>query len=126
MLTLSVLPPGKETLAICRLARGADIPDWALTGDFCSITRTSEELSIVCPEAQVTPGIKHEGGWKALRVKGPLDFSLTGVLARLTKPLAENEISIFALSTYDTDYLLVRQADLTRALKTLSEFCRVD
>ncbi len=126
MLTLSVLPPGKETLAICRLARGADIPDWALKGDFCSITRTSEELSIVCPEAQVPPGIKHEGGWKALRVKGPLDFSLTGVLARLTKPLAENEISIFALSTYDTDYLLVRQADLTRALKTLSEFCRVD
>jgi hypothetical protein len=110
---------GSETFSICRLERNAPIPEWALTGEFLSITRTTEELSVVCPQDQVPPGIQKQEGWKALQVKGPLDFSLTGVLASLTEPLAKEGISVFAISTYDTDYLLVKSEQLKKALRTL-------
>ena len=108
-----------EILSICRLERNALIPQWALTGKFFSITRTAEELSVVCPQNQVPPGVRKQDGWKALQVEGPLDFSLTGVLASLTEPLAKEGISVFAISTYDTDYLLVKKELLERAIKIL-------
>ena len=85
-----------------------------------SVTRTPDELSIVCSEASVPPTARAQRGWRALEVQGPLDFSLTGVLAALTAPLAQARISIFALSTYDTDYLLVPGEDLARACATLT------
>jgi hypothetical protein len=110
-----------ETLCICRLERNAPIPEWALTGGFSSITRTGQELSVVCPQDQVPPGILKQEGWKALQVEGPLDFSLTGVLASLTAPLAREGISVFAISTYDTDYLLVKEAQLEGAIQRLRE-----
>jgi uncharacterized protein len=108
-----------ETLCICRLERNAPIPEWALTGGFSSITRTAEELSVVCPQNRVPPGIQKQDGWKALQVEGPLDFSLTGVLASLTDPLAKEGISVFAVSTYDTDYLLVKEKQLEGAIQAL-------
>jgi len=111
------LLPG--TYAVCRLDKDAPVPDWGTQGPFFSITRTSAELSVVCPDAQVADGVKKEGGWRVLMVEGPLDFSLTGVLASLTSPLARVGISIFSLSTYDTDYLLVKRDQLDKAIHVL-------
>jgi hypothetical protein len=116
-LTLSILP---DTLAICRLDSQARLPEWALAGSFCSVTRTSDELSIVCAQANVPEDITCSRGWRGLKVAGPLDLALTGVLAALATPLAEAGISIFALSTYDTDYVLVREQNLERAVQILS------
>ena len=116
-LTLVVLA---DQFAICRLAPDAAVPAWAWHGAFVSVTRTAEELSIVCDEAAVPEAVAPvERGWRALRVAGALDFALVGILARLSAPLAEAGISIFAISTFDTDYLLVRAADLAAAIEVL-------
>ncbi len=117
-LNLSVLP---EVFAICRLDRDTPIPVWALTGHFFSITRSPDELSIVCPQTNVPAGTICEENWRCLKVEGPLDFSLTGILASLVTPLAEAGISIFALSTYETDYLMVKQESMERAIQALRE-----
>ena len=117
-LSLSILP---ETLAICRLEKDDGIPGWALGGSFVSITRTSEELSIVCTQTQVPEGVRRDAGWRCLKVEGPLDLSATGVLASFLTPLAREGISVFAVSTYDTDYLLVKQKDLEKAVMVLSQ-----
>ncbi|MCX5917658.1 MAG: ACT domain-containing protein [Deltaproteobacteria bacterium] len=126
---LQLLP---DTYAVCRLEKNAPAPDWGTGGLFSSITRTEEELSVVCPDAHVPDGVKRQGGWRVLKVEGPLDFSLTGVLASLTAPLARKGISVFALSTYDTDYLLVKKEQLEKAIQALrgegyevEEGCRV-
>ena len=116
-LTLSVLPDG---MAVCRLAGDAALPSWALESPFCSITRTADELSVVVREAVVPGSVPCECGWRALEVAGQLDFSMTGVLASLAGPLAEAGISIFVLSTFKTDYVLVKEADLARAIDTLT------
>jgi len=108
-----------ETYAVCRLEKDAPAPDWGTRGLFFSVTRTEEELSVVCADAQVPGGVKREGAWRVLKVEGPLDFSLTGVLASLTVPLAREGISVFALSTYDTDYLLVKKEQLEKAVQAL-------
>ena len=117
-LTLTVLP---GQLAVCRLAPDAALPDWAQHGPFFAITRTNEELSLVCSQEAAPPGTQMEGEWRALKVEGPLDFALTGILARLASTLAEANISVFAISTYDTDYLLVRSGDLPEALAALQK-----
>ena len=116
-LMLSVLP---DTYAICRLDPDAPVPDWACGGPFCSVTRTQEELSIVCSDANVPAEIRADRGWGIIQVRGPLDLKQVGVLASLSKPLADAGISVFAVSTYDTDYLLVRGDALERALSVLS------
>lgn len=111
--------------AICRLPAGSHVPAWAIdapSGLF-SLTRTPEELSIVCPEALVPAGLnaKVEPAWRAIEVQGPLDFAMIGVLASLTAPLAQAGVSVFAISTFDTDYILVKQdrlADAVNALRT--------
>ena len=115
-LTLSVLP---DTLAVCRLDASAPIPGWA--SSFFSITRTRDELSIVCPQRNVPAEIQCERDWRGLCVAGPLDFALTGILAALAAPLADAGISIFAISTFDTDYMLVKEANLERAVTSLSQ-----
>ncbi len=117
-LTLSLLP---DNYSICRLGPAADIPPWALAGDFFSITRTEAELSLVCSQEVVPDGVKCEKGWRCIMVVGPLDFSLTGILASLTASLTEVGISVFALSTFDTDYLLVKADNLKRAVLKLQE-----
>ena len=105
--------------AILRLAPDAPVPDWATKGDFNSITRTADELSIVCRQDAVPEGVRCERGWRCLRVAGTLDFSLVGVLASLLVPLAKAGVSVFAVSTFDTDYLLVKEADLERTVAAL-------
>jgi hypothetical protein len=117
-LTLSLLP---DNYSICRLEPAADIPPWALAGNFFSITRTEEELSLVCSQEVVPDGVLCEKGWRCIMVVGPLDFSLTGILASLTASLAEVGISVFAISTFDTDYLLVKADNLKRAVLKLQE-----
>lgn len=108
-----------EKLAVCRLRSDDSIPGWARPSSLLAIIRTSDELSIVCDERFVPPEIKSEKGWRAIQVQGPLDFTMVGVLAAITTPLAETGISIFALSTYDTDYVLVKQTDLEPAINAL-------
>ena len=121
-LSLSILP---QKLAVCRLDKDARIPTWVEGDIFFSITKTDDELSIVCSENRVPTGIKVEKNWRALKVEGPLDFSLTGILASLANPLAQVAISIFAVSTFDTDYLLVKSDKLDEAVKVLSSFCSI-
>ena len=120
VLTLSVL---ENRLAVCRLdppEPGGELPAWTSASAFFSITRTADELSVVCDEEVVPNEIVSEIGWRCIMVHGPLEFSMVGVLASLTMPLAEAGISIFALSTYDTDYLLVKQDDLEATIEVLS------
>jgi hypothetical protein len=109
----------KEGLGVCRLSPKDDIPSWGLSGKFFSITRTGEELSVVCEEQYIPEGINCECGWRALKVEGPLEFSLTGILAKISGVLAEAGVSIFAVSTYDTDYILVKNKDLDKAVQSL-------
>jgi hypothetical protein len=92
-----------------------------MQGEFFSVTRTPAELSAVCDVGALPSGVKAEGPWLMLAVRGPLDFNMTGVLAGLATPLANAGISIFAVSTYDTDYVLVRNDDLDRAVRALRE-----
>lgn len=106
---LQILP---ETLAVCRLQPNASIPGWATEGRFFCVTKTYDELSLVCDQERVPDGTKSEKGWTAFRVVGNLDFSLTGILNSIASPLAAAKISLFALSTFDTDYILVKKADL--------------
>jgi hypothetical protein len=115
-LTLQVL---QEPLAICRLDAGEPLPDWAAAAPFFSVTRTADELSLVCAQHAVRAGVIHEPNWRALKVAGPLPFALTGILLSLAAPLAEAGISIFAVSTYDTDYVLVKAQDLEQAVEVL-------
>ena len=110
--------PGRY--AVCRLDPTEAVPTWAWTGQLASVTRTDAELSIICAESAVPATVERaERGWRALRVAGPLDFNAVGVMARLTAPLARAGISILALATFDTDYLLVRDPDLGRAIAAL-------
>jgi hypothetical protein len=108
-----------DRFAVCRCAASEPYPAWARGGSFLSLTRTSEELSIVCREDLVPQQVRQEIGWRCLQVEGPLEFSQTGVLAGLATPLADREIPVFVVSTYDTDYLLVPEVRLDDALATL-------
>jgi len=105
--------------SVCRLGPRDPEPDWARGGPFVSVTRTEAELSIVCLQAAVPPSVRAEGGWRCLRVRGPLGFGMTGILASLAAPLASTGVSIFVVSTYDTDYLMVQERDLDRAKDAL-------
>ena len=113
--------------AICRLSPSAAIPGWAVSGNFFSITRTADELSLACEESLVPPDadaaltggeaseFKVSKGWRGLKIEGPFEFSEVGVLASILAPLARGEISIFAVSTFDTDYLFIQEATFDRA-----------
>lgn len=112
----------KEQYAICRLEPTLPTPAWATGGPFVSITRTDAELSIVCPEAALpavgVPGA--ERGWAGIKIVGPLDFGLTGIIAELTGVLAAIGITVFVVATYDTDYVFVRHESLERATRALT------
>ena len=117
-LNLVVLTPA---LAICRLPADASLPAWAAAGPFTSVTRTGEDLSVVCSQDGVPDGVTCDRDWRCLRVTGRLDFALVGVLEALARPLADAGISVFAISTFDTDYLLVKGRDLGRAVEALRQ-----
>ena len=111
--------PGR--FAVCRLGAEAATPDWANGPSFVSITRTGDELSIVCAEDRVPAGTQCERGFAAIRVAGTLAPELVGVMVSLATPLAGAGIPILAVGTYDTDYVLVRHSDLDNAIKALRE-----
>jgi hypothetical protein len=111
------LMPG--AYAICRWPAGEALPAWVNQGEFASVTRTPTELSAVCAAEAVPAGTVCEGPWRMFAVRGPLAFSLTGVMASLASPLADAAVSMFATSTYDTDYVLVRADDVERASHAL-------
>ncbi len=115
---LSVHP---ERYAVVRLDPDDDVPAWAEVGTVSSVTRTASELSIVCVEAAVPTEASAERGWRMLEVAGPLAFTLTGVVSSLTVPLAAAEIPLFVISTFETDYLLVREPNLPRAAAALRD-----
>ncbi|UCH59351.1 MAG: ACT domain-containing protein [Anaerolineales bacterium] len=115
-LSLTVLP---GVFAICHLPEGEGTPVWLPAAGFRASIYSPGELTIVCEQSYVPKGVKSEAGWRAIEVQGPLDFSLVGVLASLALPLAEAGVSIFALSTYATDYVLVQENSLEKALEAL-------
>ena len=123
---LSEAPPARrltlETVAgryaVCRLDRDAAVPHWAI-GSFVSVSRTADELSVVCSEELIPPDVRAERNWRCLRVAGKIEFAMVGVLARLVGPIAAAGISVFVVSTFDSDYLMVRDGDFERAAQVL-------
>jgi hypothetical protein len=123
VLSLTLLPKKYE---VCRMDKDASIPGSILNkADFISVTRTAEELSIVCAENTVSDCVKAQRGMRAFKIEGPLSFDLKGILASLLNPLSEKSISVFAISTYDTDYLLVQEEDLLSAIDVLQGVCTI-
>ena len=125
-LTLQVTP---WELAICRFPADAPLPVWVLHAEarFWSLTRTPDELSVVCAEDDLPPSVDThvERGWRAFQVVGPIPFTQTGVIAGLTAPLAEAGIPVFVISTYDTDVLLVKAPDFAQACEVLAARCTI-
>src|SRR6266851_4632274 len=117
-LELTLLP---DRFAVSRLAADAPIPGWATQGAFFSITRTRDELSVVCELSRVPAGVQSQPGWRVFKVHGPFVLSEIGVLSALAAPLAAAEISLFAVSTFDTDYLLVASETLLAAIHALGQ-----
>ena len=115
-LTLTVL---NDIYTIHRLGHSSSIPLNVLEAGFYAITKTDEELSIVCPASIAIEGSKKDSGWSCLKVAGPLDSSLTGILAKISNALAQAKISIFAISTYNTDYILVKSENVESAKNVL-------
>jgi uncharacterized protein len=115
-LKLKLLP---QQFAVCRLAADAAVPQWAARGRIFSVTRTADELSIVCESKVVPSKVKSEKGWRCLQLQGPFPFEMTGVLASVLEPLARAGVSIFAVSTYDTDYVMVKGKQLPKATRAL-------
>ena len=108
-----------EKLAVCQLAAGSPVPEWALAQGFFCVTQTAEELSIVCAESRVPAGVRVERDWVALKLDGPFPFAMTGVLTSFLQPLAEAGVPIFVVSTFDTDYVLMKRDKLEAAIKAL-------
>jgi hypothetical protein len=111
----------KDTYSIYRSDKNASIPDWTDKSDFCSITRTQAELSIVCKQADITfdDKIIADKNWRIFKIKGPLDLSMVGILADIAELFKKNKIPIFVISTYDTDYILVKVQNLDEAIEAL-------
>ena len=117
-LTLTVID---YKYAICKLKPSDPLPDFTAFGEFWSVTHTKDEISLIIQETQVKSEWIAELGWRILKVAGPLYFSLTGIIASLALPLAEAKISIFATSTYDTDYIMIKEIQLDLAIQVLKE-----
>ncbi len=115
---LVVLP---RNYGMCKFGAKALVPAWVDSGDFWSVSRTPDELAIVCEERLIPVGVHSEGGFSCLKVIGPLEFSTVGVISSLMSTLAASGISIFVISTFDTDYLFVRQTALPDAIDALRE-----
>jgi hypothetical protein len=115
-LTLHVI---EGEYAIARLAADAPFPAWLPAQGFCSVTRSADELSVVCLQQAVPADVRSEGGWRMFSLVGPFPFDMTGILLAVLAPLAAAEIGIFALSTFDTDHVLVQAAQLEAAIAAL-------
>ena|SRR2546422_1481201 len=119
LLTLTVLP---DRYAICHFDAKAPVPEWAGNGEFVSITRTSDELSIVCLERNIPADAPCINGWRVLKCEGPLDFTLIGVMSSIAEPLADAAVAIFPIATHDTDYVLVKELQLEIAVNALAAY----
>lgn len=106
--------------AICKLNPQTKIPNWALKGEFYSITRTSEELSILCPQKIIPDEITSVGRWRGLKIEGPFQFTEIGILNSITAPLASVKISLLSISTFDTDYVFIQDDQFEDALLILA------
>ena len=115
-LTLKLLP---QKFSVCRLAADSSVPQWATRGAVFSITGTADELSVVCESKYVPSSVKSEKGWRCFKLEGPFPFTMTGVLTSVLEPLAKAGVSIFAISTYDTDYVMVKEKSLAKAVRAL-------
>ncbi|MHC4696976.1 MAG: ACT domain-containing protein [Planctomycetota bacterium] len=113
------LTPLHGQLSICQVAADEDVPRWVGRGTFVSVTRTPDELSIISPSSVVPAGVRRSDGWRALKLLGPFAFSECGVLASVVTPLTESSISVLAICTFDTDYILVQESDLLDAIEVL-------
>jgi hypothetical protein len=116
-LRISLLP---GRFAVCRLPSDQNVPVW-VRGAFTSVTRTTDELSIVCDQDAVPADVQAERGWRGLKVLGPIPFEMTGIAAALVAPLAEARISVFLVATFDTDYLLLKEEVFERAVAILRD-----
>jgi hypothetical protein len=110
-----------QEFAVCRLAPDAPLPSWATSGDIWSVTRTPTELSVVCSQNSLPKNLAAERNWVALQVIGPISFGMVGILSSLTLPLADAGVSIFVLSTYETDFILVRNESFEIACRVLTQ-----
>ncbi len=108
-----------DRYSVCRLDPGAPWPEPPAAARLYSVTRTPDELSVLCVAGDEPPGAEVESGWRTLRIVGPLAFDLVGIIASVTVPLAAAEVGVFVMSTYDTDLVLVREADLDQAIDVL-------
>lgn len=116
-----------EKFAICHLDKHSPLPSWlSIKDNFLSITKTDNELSIICPEDQLSGGVLAEKNWRVFKIEGPLGFVLTGIVASLSRPLAEANISILYISSYETDHLMVEEKNLSQTIKILGEFCEIN
>ena len=109
----------RERLAVCRLDVKAPIPEWATGEAFLSISRTPDELSVVCEDRFVPDGIRASRGWQGFKIEGPLDLDLVGILVSVAVPLAQSNIGILPIATYETDYVFVKDRQLNDAIKAL-------
>lgn len=111
--------PGR--FALCQLPAGTPAPEWAFAGGFHSVTVTPEEVSIICAQSSVSEGVKTQRGYVLLEIEGPFDFNAIGILRSFLTPLAQAQIPIFAVSTYNTDFVLVHEEFEQRALEALKQ-----
>lgn len=115
------LKPVDGSFAVCRLPAGSALPEWFHPGPFATVSWADDELSILCHDSQVPETVQCERGWRCLMLQGPFAFDQTGILLQVLQPLAEAKIGIFALSTFDTDYVLVKEHAFEHAKRTLLE-----
>jgi uncharacterized protein len=107
--------------AVCRLDKNATLPGWATGGEFFSVSRTPDELSIVCPRERVPGGVDHDADWRCLKVESPFEFDLAGVISSVAHRLAEAPMDVFVVATQDSDYLLVRERDFEKAVEVAAD-----
>ena len=123
-ITLSLLP---QKFGICHFEKKTQIPKWAREGEFFSITKTDQELSIVFPQEKIPSGVLYEPNWRAFRIEGIVEgIYAVGIIEILARPLAENKIPIFDISTYQTNYIFVKEKNLKKAIELLSSFCQIN
>lgn len=108
-----------DSLAVCRLQPDSVLPDWAMAGGFCSATRTADGLTVICRTDRVPADVHASRGWRALKIEGPLDLNLVGILVSVAAPLAQAGIAILPVGSYETDYILVRNEQLDTAIRAL-------
>jgi uncharacterized protein len=117
-LTLALL---SDQYVLCRLDPYAGVPAWGARGDFWSITRNNEEVTVLCPIEAVPDHVECERGWRTLQLEGPMSFAQTGILDSVVEPLSHAGIAILVFSAYDTNYVVVKEEQLDKALATLRD-----